>query len=213
MYCYFLIYYQAALEADLFTHFNHKLDQKLKKFIQRELDPKLQKFIHRTLNSNNPRIEHLKALKVECEHRIIERRKTHTGSEWVTDGQEDSQLDDYQSISKATRLLEEVKDIRDELNILKFLLKQQNDVWKKLVDGSYKKPMSKKSTDNIPDSRATERWRGPAYILNEIDEMDKMTERIQDSVRISSFLPMRRRPPFLASCSDLIVNLLRSTPF
>jgi Mg2+ and Co2+ transporter CorA len=141
------------------------------------LDEKLLKFVQKELQANNPQMQRMKTLEIlerECKFRITEREKNWNGPEWGTGGQEDGQLNDYDSISKATRLLEEVKDIRDELSILKFLLKQQNYVWKQLVDESYKKPKSEES-------------RGPAHVVNEIDEMDKMAERIQDSVRISSF--------------------------
>lgn len=159
----------------MFTHFNHKLDKKLLKFIVNE---------QKHNNSQNERLENLR---IDCARRIRERMGNQEGSEWGNDGQEFGQLNDYHSISKATRLLEEVKDIRDELNILGFLLEQQNDVWEMLVDGSYLKRLSKVSTSNITGSRGIDRWGGTAYMIDEINEMDKVAERIQDSVRISSF--------------------------
>ncbi|KAF2186042.1 hypothetical protein K469DRAFT_687459 [Zopfia rhizophila CBS 207.26] len=162
---------KAAFEADLFTHFNQKLDEKLLKLVERGLQ-----------KANDGQMRHLDELKNECEGRIDKRKDNPNGSEGGTDGQDDGRLNDYNSISKATRLLEEVKDIRDELNILRFLLEQQNDVWEKLVDGAYKEPMSKASTYTIKKNKVMDRWRGRAYVVDEIDEMDKMVEGIQASV-------------------------------
>lgn len=72
----------------------------------------------------------------------------------------------YASISVAAHLLEEVKDIRDELNILKSLLRHQKTVWDDLFKKSGKKDQ-RKSPDNA---------------IDEIEEMDKSAKRIQDSV-------------------------------
>lgn len=72
----------------------------------------------------------------------------------------------YASISVAAHLLEEVKDIRDELNILKSLLRHQKTVWDDLFKVSAK----------------NDRRRSPDYAMEEIEEMDRSAKRIQDSV-------------------------------
>jgi hypothetical protein len=59
-----------------------------------------------------------------------------------------------------------VKDIRDELNILKSLLRHQKTVW----------------DDYFRVSAKNDRRRSPDYALEEIEEMDRSAKRIQDSV-------------------------------
>ncbi|KAL9616712.1 MAG: hypothetical protein Q9160_008432 [Pyrenula sp. 1 TL-2023] len=77
-----------------------------------------------------------------------------------------SEMEDWDSIKKAAELLEEVKDIRDELNILKTLLTHQEHVWH----------------DLIGRASGTEDSKGPADIIEEIKEMDKISEAIHASV-------------------------------
>lgn len=79
------------------------------------------------------------------------------------------ETEDWKSISKAADLLEEVKDIRDELKILKSLLAQQRTVWKGLFDD-----FSDKGDE-----------RGPIDTMDEIDEMIETAEAIQSSVNES----------------------------
>ncbi|KAK9791444.1 putative Heterokaryon incompatibility domain-containing protein [Seiridium cardinale] len=74
--------------------------------------------------------------------------------------------ENWESISEAADLLDEVKDILDELTILKPLVTQQHSVWEELVG----KPSE---SDNA---------RGPNYTLRDIKEMINMADRIQDSV-------------------------------
>ncbi|KAM0817358.1 hypothetical protein AB5N19_03163 [Seiridium cardinale] len=74
--------------------------------------------------------------------------------------------ENWESISEAADLLDEVKDILDELTILKALVTQQHSVWEELVG----KPSE---SDNA---------RGPNYTLRDIKEMINMADRIQDSV-------------------------------
>lgn len=76
------------------------------------------------------------------------------------------EAEDWRAISEAAELLEEVKDIRDELNILKALLTDQNSVWKGLSD--------------INSEAIGEK--GPSYVLREVEEMDQTSRTIQDSV-------------------------------
>ncbi|KAI1174739.1 hypothetical protein F4777DRAFT_552834 [Nemania sp. FL0916] len=72
----------------------------------------------------------------------------------------------WTSISRAADLLDEVKDILDELTILKTLVSQQSDVWNDLVGSDFEYSGA----------------RDPIYTLRTIEEMIKMTEKIQDSV-------------------------------
>jgi hypothetical protein len=85
---------------------------------------------------------------------------------------------DYDSIVKATSLLVDVKHIRDELNILNFLLGQQKTVWEIL---------SKTSPDETSNDDPTvvdegDKWRGPAYAIKLVGEMDNIAQNIQESV-------------------------------
>ncbi|KAI8624006.1 hypothetical protein F5Y19DRAFT_342820 [Xylariaceae sp. FL1651] len=70
------------------------------------------------------------------------------------------------SIQKASELLNQIKDIRDELNMLKSVLTQQKSVWNELHD-------RRAGKHNL---------RGPAYAINNIDEMDTQATRVQDAV-------------------------------
>ncbi|ETS77830.1 hypothetical protein PFICI_09892 [Pestalotiopsis fici W106-1] len=93
----------------------------------------------------------------------------HTELENATEA---SEVDDiYETnkwalISLAAGLLDEVKDILDELTILKTLVTRQFNVWQELVgEGSR--------------SRSA---RDPAYTLHGVQEMIEMTDRVQKSV-------------------------------
>jgi len=73
------------------------------------------------------------------------------------------------SIVHAADLLEEVKDIRDELNILKAIVAHQKKVWAELDENELKDNSSK----------------GAAYFINlEIEEMDKQATRVQSAVNL-----------------------------
>ncbi|KAF7533847.1 hypothetical protein G7054_g6717 [Neopestalotiopsis clavispora] len=74
---------------------------------------------------------------------------------------------DWEAINKAAKLLDEVKDIREELVILKFLVVQQECVWSDLVGPN-------------PDSHDA---RSPSFTANELDAMIQMTETIQKSIK------------------------------
>ncbi|KAI1419254.1 hypothetical protein F5Y12DRAFT_278246 [Xylaria sp. FL1777] len=80
---------------------------------------------------------------------------------------EEDNSNNWASISSAADLLDEVKDILDELMILKTLVSQQGSVWQDLVGNDPKR-------DNA---------RGPAYTLRTIEEMIKMADRVQVSVK------------------------------
>jgi hypothetical protein len=90
---------------------------------------------------------------------------------------------DYQSIHDATQLLNEVKDIRDELNILNYLLTQQKGVWEKLLGLLINEDGSVMWNEAL--LRETEKWKGPGYALKDVMEMEKIAHRIQESVHLS----------------------------
>ncbi|KAI0459738.1 hypothetical protein F5B21DRAFT_254741 [Xylaria acuta] len=72
----------------------------------------------------------------------------------------------FVSIRRASELLKQIKDIRDEINMLKSVLTQQKSVWNELHD-------RQAGEHNL---------RGPAYAINNIDEMDAQAARVQDAV-------------------------------
>lgn len=78
----------------------------------------------------------------------------------------------FQSIQKASELLKQIKDIRDELNMLKSVLIQQKSVWNELHD-------LQSGEHNL---------RGPAYAINNIDEMDAQAARVQSAVSTTIFM-------------------------
>jgi hypothetical protein len=75
--------------------------------------------------------------------------------------------EDWEAMKKAATLLDEVKDIRDELVILRFLVTQQERVWEGLMG---------------PDTNSHDA-RSPNFTAHELDDMIKMTDTVQDSVR------------------------------
>lgn len=78
----------------------------------------------------------------------------------------DSPGREYESIHNAAHLLGEVKQIRDEFNILKYLLRHQKRVW----------------TELFLNDKSTDRYRGPDYEIEEIEDLDKVAQGIQNSV-------------------------------
>ncbi|KAL4970686.1 uncharacterized protein BDV14DRAFT_194476 [Aspergillus stella-maris] len=109
---------------------------------------------------------------------VLERRsdKVEQGAQRTTEESEANKSEtskhkqeskDWSSISEAAVLLHEVKDIREELRILESLLKQQSSVWKAIP---------KLDAGQSADAK------GPEYLLEEIKEMCKNTETIQNSV-------------------------------
>lgn len=79
----------------------------------------------------------------------------------------------FTAIREASELLGQIKDIRDELNMLGSVLTQQKSVWNELHG----------------HQAAEHNMRGPAYALNSIDEMDRQAERVQGAVSSVTFTP------------------------
>lgn len=79
----------------------------------------------------------------------------------------------YHIISHEARLLDEIKDIRDELNMLCTLAEAQDRVWKQAF-----------KTDNL-DTYSFENnlTCTPNQVVREIHEMIKEAESVQDAVR------------------------------
>ncbi|KAJ5882526.1 ankyrin [Penicillium soppii] len=75
----------------------------------------------------------------------------------------------YDNISEETELLREVKDISDELNMLKNLAEDQEDVWKQVWKDEHK-----------PDSGFTHEI--PSDIKGEIEEMIKEADFVQQAI-------------------------------
>jgi Mg2+ and Co2+ transporter CorA len=75
----------------------------------------------------------------------------------------------YDNISEETELLREVKDISDELNMLKNLSEDQEDVWKQVWK-------DRKNQD------ATFTYDSPSEIKAEIEEMIKDAEFVQQAI-------------------------------
>lgn len=111
------------------------------------------------------------AREVERDKQGIQNSKRQSPTDATKISNHDAGLDawpngPYQSISLAAHLLDEVNDIRDELNILRSLLRQQ----KKVFDGLLRKPGNEYHL-----------W-SPDNALEEIDAMDEVAKRIQNSV-------------------------------
>lgn len=79
----------------------------------------------------------------------------------------------FKSVLKAAVQLQHIKDIRDELNMLKSVVTQQKKAWDDLLG---------EESDNV-DARTSANTRSPAdYTIANIEEMDKAASRIQVSV-------------------------------
>lgn len=105
-----------------------------------------------------------KGIKEESQEKVKDTLASKNANQESPKDAEDSlETEDWESISRAASLLEEVKDIRDELNILRTLLAQQSSVWKELLG------------PNSEDS-------GPADTTKDITEMSEQSTAIQSAV-------------------------------
>lgn len=91
------------------------------------------------------------------------------------------------SYNERAQLVLEVKDIRDEVKIPSYLLTQQKGVWEKLRDIS--RNIDGSINLNDISQKDIEMWKGPGFALNDVEEMDKIAQRIQDSVCATSHAP------------------------
>lgn len=86
----------------------------------------------------------------------------------------------FKSIAKAATQLLQIKDIRDELNMLKAIVSQQKKVWDELL---------LKAPKNIDSRDAAE------YTIKNIEEMDLVANRIEEAVSdvlLSDYLERNR---------------------
>jgi Mg2+ and Co2+ transporter CorA len=100
------------------------------------------------------------------------------------DGQDDEPLfvDNLLDIGHETDLLSEVKDIRDELNMIRAVLEHQQHVlfdFQEVVCGLY---LSQSLSQNDVKKRFKEQQRTIDMHLKDIDRMDKQAERIYSSI-------------------------------
>ncbi|PWY84818.1 hypothetical protein BO70DRAFT_378975 [Aspergillus heteromorphus CBS 117.55] len=102
--------------------------------------------------------------------------RTHRG--WIGD----LQLNPYHIISKEAELLDEIKDIRDELNILRTLEEAQEKVWKQAFQTE-----KLESLPNIEHSNIST----PTEVLRELDEMVIEAGMVQDA--INTLLDLRQK--------------------
>lgn len=84
--------------------------------------------------------------------------------------------EDWKAIYEA--VLREVKDIQDELHMLKAVVADQVSVWKTLTG---KKDNSRSRVENNSIME-----RGPLDILEELEEMTRLVDSIETSVRVFS---------------------------
>ncbi|KAG4034424.1 hypothetical protein MFRU_003g03880 [Monilinia fructicola] len=131
-------------------------------------------------NATNKEMELFTTFKKKIDDKVKQQSHDHDISNQSRPKSEDEGKS-YNAIGNAANLLHEVKDIRDELNILKYLLEQQTAVWERLLE-------TPTDTDELhqrsglPRFKETGRWKGPGPAIKSVLEMDKLAQRIQDSV-------------------------------
>ncbi|KAJ5760452.1 hypothetical protein N7520_007608 [Penicillium odoratum] len=106
---------------------------------------------------------------------------TFSNNELEHEDDDGEEKKDWNAIYDAALLLKEVKDIRDELNMIKMVLTQQKLVWEELLG------QGGQMSQAMKNSLGTER--NLADILKEVVEMDSIAETIQTSVRTSESTP------------------------
>ncbi|KAI9746377.1 MAG: hypothetical protein M1818_000090 [Claussenomyces sp. TS43310] len=144
---------QAVKESELFFKFVNEIDQKIRKTRQAGQTGKI---------DNKASKQDLK----DAEEKDQAPEEKHGSG--------------YESISDAAHLLEEVKDIRDELSILKSVLRHQKTVWDILFQPH---PGGDDDAGNSDRQWKNDQQRSPDWTIEEIEEMDRSATRIQDSVK------------------------------
>lgn len=79
----------------------------------------------------------------------------------------------YHIVSKEAELLNEIKDIHDELNMLRTLAESQQNVWEQFFQT--------KELESFPDFQFSETCT-PNMVLRDIQNMMTETEMVQNSV-------------------------------
>ncbi|KAK1522972.1 hypothetical protein CPAR01_14515 [Colletotrichum paranaense] len=101
-------------------------------------------------------------------------RETHLADSERGDANDIYSLDFEKSTRNAAKLLYDIKDVRDELNILRTIADYQKRVQRKLI-GTV--------PDHTPD--ATTNWdedETAAYVMNDIEELDKLAKKTEDAL-------------------------------
>ena len=80
-------------------------------------------------------------------------------------------MNPYHIIYQEAHLLDEIKDIRDEMNMLRTLVEAQDSVWKQAF-----------ILDNPSDSSSWNNICTPRQVLQELEDMKVEAEMIQDAV-------------------------------
>ncbi|THV52679.1 hypothetical protein BGAL_0072g00150 [Botrytis galanthina] len=165
----------AAQEKKLFQRFKRKMEHKEWESMQNNKKSKKDQEVANITQSEEQHYiqETKKGQEVDNitrseEHNHIQETEKGQEVDNITRSEEHNHVQETQnwsSISEAANLLDEIKDILDELMILKTLLTQQQHVWKELVGPEPERDSA----------------RGPTYTLHEIEEMIKMAERLQKS--------------------------------
>lgn len=157
---------QAALEKRLFASFKDKMRME-KQETERKAIGKWKK-LHERSKSRQRQQETNKDGR-SMDPYDSDQDHDHKGQEVASEKEPKDETKNWASISEAANLLDEVKDIMDELTILKALISQQKHVWEDLV----------------PKGSEQDDARGPNYTLREIEEMIKMADTVQRSVMSS----------------------------
>jgi hypothetical protein len=172
----------------LFEEFQDKIRRKLKKFEDERASAKetptesgkpgainvLRRFLAFVPSVNEESSGHQK------------KGRTDAKGNSVDESERTDQELEYLSIRAATDLLLEVKDIRDELNILRYLLTQQQSVWERLHDvhdsSKYEHSQQDNKADDMNFRKQAEKWKSPMELIKDVTEMDKATLMIQEAV-------------------------------
>ncbi|KAJ9626131.1 hypothetical protein H2204_010082 [Knufia peltigerae] len=143
--------------------------------------------INEEANAESELFDNFKTKMTDIVHKIDEKNKREgrTRSQHATAEtpkvQKDGKTEDtspgeeltFKSVLKAAVQLQHIKDIRDELNMLKSVVTQQKKAWDDLLG---------EESDNV-DARTSANTRSPAdYTIANIEEMDKAASRIQVSI-------------------------------
>ncbi len=88
----------------------------------------------------------------------------------------------YRSKLNAFHLLQDIKNVRNELMILEFLLNQQSKVWTRLVSSISEEKKAGEPHDVKNESKEFDKSGDCDQLIQDIEEMDNAAERVQESV-------------------------------
>ncbi|KAG4433881.1 hypothetical protein IFR05_010640 [Cadophora sp. M221] len=143
-------------EAKLFEKFKRKIDKNILN-------------VESTLATENGKAKKGNDIDAEekAKQQVKQNGKAKKGNDVDAEEKAKQQVkQNFESIKEASARLKDIKDIRDELNMLKAVLAQQKSVWNELCGITVD----------------TGELKGPAYAINNIVEMDNHAGRVQDAV-------------------------------